>query len=213
MIAEGKPVIIHTLEAFQANEGIDAILVVCLEDWIDRLREFAERFGISKLRWIVKNGENGQASARNGVFFLEGICKDDDIVIIHDAVRPLISDRMISDCLRVCREKGNACAAVRVCETVMLTDDDGVSGFKDIDRDTVVRVQTPQAYRFSTLLNGHRLALEQGIENAVYANTMLHDLGEKIYFSEGDPLNLKITVAEDMEILRSIIGLRGGAGR
>jgi 2-C-methyl-D-erythritol 4-phosphate cytidylyltransferase len=207
LMVDDRPVIIHTMQVFQDHEGIDAILAVCLPEWIDRLWQFADRFGITKLRWVVESGCSGHVSARNGVFFLEGICGDDDIIILHDAVRPMVSDRMVADCLRVCRERGNACAAVRIHETVMITEDGGVSGSSDLDRDTIIRVQTPQAYPFPVLLAGHKLALERGIEDAVYANTMLHDLGERIYFSEGDMLNFKITVEEDLELFRLIMRL------
>ena len=103
-----KPVIIYTLEAFQNHPDIDAIAVVCLDGWHHVLDVYAKQFNITKLKYIVSGGENGQGSIRNGVYELEKHFGPDDIVLIHDAIRPMVSEEIISDCIRVTKEKGNA---------------------------------------------------------------------------------------------------------
>ena len=96
-----RPVIVYTLEAFEKHPEIDAIGVVCIEGWEQVLMAYARQFNISKLKWVVPGGENGQASIRNGVFELKKHCAADDLVLIHDAIRPMVSAEIISDCIRV----------------------------------------------------------------------------------------------------------------
>ena len=85
-----KPVIIYTLEAFQKHPDISEIGVVCIDGWQQILTAYAKQYGISKLKWIVPGGENGQGSIRNGVFEAEKHYNEDDIVLIHDAIRPMV---------------------------------------------------------------------------------------------------------------------------
>ena len=94
-----KPIIIYTLEAFQKHPMIDAIEVVCLDGWHDILWAYSKQFEITKLENIVSGGDSGQASIRNGVFDIQTRHSDDDIVLIHDGIRPMVSDEIISDCL------------------------------------------------------------------------------------------------------------------
>ena len=94
-----KPIIVYTLEAFQRHPKVDAIIVSCIDGWHDVLKSYAAADGIDKLRWIVDGGDNGQSSARNALLALEDTCREDDIVIIHDAVRPMISEEIITDCI------------------------------------------------------------------------------------------------------------------
>ena len=102
-----KPVIIYTLEGFQRHPEIDAIEVVCLDGWHDILKAYAKQFNIDKLKWVVSGGNTGQESIRNGVFHLEGICSEDDIVVIHDGIRPLVDDTVLTDVIIKCRQYGN----------------------------------------------------------------------------------------------------------
>lgn len=102
-----RPVIVYTLEAFQKHPEIDEIAVVCIEGWQAVLQAYANQFNITKLKYIVPGGKNGQDSIRNGVYELEKHHNADDIVLIHDAIRPMVSADIISDCIRVTREKVN----------------------------------------------------------------------------------------------------------
>ncbi|MBR3054176.1 MAG: 2-C-methyl-D-erythritol 4-phosphate cytidylyltransferase, partial [Firmicutes bacterium] len=93
---EGKPIIIYTLEAFEQHPGIDAIEVVCLDGWQEILLAYAEKFGISKLKWLVTGGSFAQESIKNGVFGLRDKLSDDDIVIVHDGIRPMVDDDVLT---------------------------------------------------------------------------------------------------------------------
>lgn len=198
-----KPIIIYTLEAFQRHPEIDAIIVSCLSGWQEVLKGYADGYGLTKLKWIIEGGENGQSSARKALYELQPYCKEDDIVVIHDAVRPLISDEIITDCIAKAKEFGSGLSAVRCQETIMRTAD-GESGSDGIDRKDIMRVQTPQAYPYGKALWAHQEALNRGITNAVYTNTLMLELGAKLHFSLGSNKNIKITTLEDIDIFKAL---------
>ncbi|MBO5523188.1 MAG: 2-C-methyl-D-erythritol 4-phosphate cytidylyltransferase [Roseburia sp.] len=198
-----KPIIIHTLEVFQKHPDIDGIIVSCLEGWEEILQAYARQYGIEKLKWVVSDGENGQASARKALLELQKVCSKEDIVLIHDAVRPMVSADIISDCIVTCKKYGSGLSAIRCQETIMRTDD-GTCGEESIHRDDIMRVMTPQAYRYGKVMQAHLEALERGIVNAVYTNTLMLELGERLYFSKGSAKNIKITTLEDIEIFKAL---------
>lgn len=103
-----KPVLIYTLEGFQKHPMIDAIEVVCIDGWHDILWAYAKQFNIDKLKWVISGGQTGQESIRNGVFNLEGKSSEDDIIIIHDGIRPLVDETVLTDVIRKAQEYGNA---------------------------------------------------------------------------------------------------------
>ncbi|MDE7132072.1 MAG: 2-C-methyl-D-erythritol 4-phosphate cytidylyltransferase [Lachnospiraceae bacterium] len=201
-----KPIIIYTLEAFQRHPDVDAITVSCLDGWQEILRAYARDAGITKLQKIVRGGENGQASARNALRELKTVCKEDDVVIIHDAIRPMVSADIISDCIVKCRQYGSGLSAMRCQETIIRTDD-GIRGNQGISRNDIMRVQTPQAYLYKNVMQAHEEALKKGITDAVYTNTLMLDLGETLYFSKGSAKNIKITTMEDVEIFKALYRL------
>lgn len=140
----GKPVIIYTLETFEHHPLIDAIAVVCLDGWQEILRSYSEQYGISKLRWIVKGGTTGQESIRNGVYALEKELSDDDTVIIHDGVRPMLDVEVLTDVIRVCDRYGNAVSSMPYNEQIFIIDDDNPqTTTRYIPRETLRRVSTP----------------------------------------------------------------------
>lgn len=198
-----KPIILYTLGAFQKHPKVDAIIVSCLNGWQEILRVYANQEGITKLKWIVTGGKNGQESARIALEALRGECRDEDLVVIHDAVRPLVSQEVISDCIKSALHYGSGLAAVRCQETIMSTND-GRKGNTGIDRNDIMRVQTPQAYCYGTVLNLHQKAIKNGICDAVYTNTLMLELGETLYFSKGSNKNIKITTMEDVDIFKAI---------
>ena len=203
-----KPVIIYTLEGFQRHPEIDAIEVVCLDGWHDILMAYAKQFNISKLKWVVSGGDSGQESIRNGVFNLEGICSEDDIVIIHDGIRPLIDDTVLSDVIIKCQKYGNAVTSMPYNEQIFKVRDD-ISTVEYIPRETLRRVATPQAYKFGKLDWAYHEAFKKriGIHGSSYTNTMMVDLGEILYFAAGSDKNIKLTTKDDLEIFKAYLKL------
>lgn len=201
-----RPVIVYTLAGFQKHPEIDEILVVCLEGWETALSAYAKQFGITKLSRIVPGGATGQESIRNGVFALEGTAAPDDLVVVHDGIRPLVQDEVLTDVLRVARVHGNAVTAMPYNEQIFIADD-GESTLRYIPRDTVRRVSTPQAYRFDLLHRSYRKAFETGvgITGPAYANTMMADLGVRLYFAAGSDRNIKLTTQADLELFKAYL--------
>ena len=198
-----KPIIIYTLEAFQNHPDVDAILVSCLSGWEDILWAYAKQFNITKLRWVIRGGTTGQETARNGALALKDICNDDDIIIQHDAIRPMVSPDIISDCIVKAKKYGTGLAAMR-CQETVIRSTDGISGKTVVNRWEIMRVQTPQAYKYKTFLWVHEEAIKKGIVDAVYTNTIMVDLGEEVYFSLGSEKNLKITTLEDIDMFKAL---------
>lgn len=199
-----RPVIVYTLEAFQKHPEIDEIAVVCIEGWQSVLQAYANQFNITKLKYVVSGGKNGQDSIRNGVYELEKYYSPDDIVLIHDAIRPMVSADIISDCIRVTKEKGNAIAVIPCAEAMIQTEDGEVS-VGSYPRDRLKRTQTPQGFHIGDICNLHRKALEVGITNSVASCTLKIEMGEQVYFSMGSEKNIKLTTVEDIDIFKALL--------
>lgn len=199
-----KPVIVYTLEAFQNHPEIDAIAVVCIEGWEQVLWAYAKQFNITKLQYVVKGGKNGQDSIRNGVMELEKYFDKDDLVLIHDAIRPMVSADIISDNIRVALEHGNAITVIP-CAEAMLQTDDGVISSGSYPRDRLKRTQTPQAFKLGEICDLHRRALEVGITNSVASCTLKIEMNEQVYFSVGSEKNIKLTTVEDIDIFKALL--------
>lgn len=147
-----KPVIVYTLEAFQKHPSIDAIEVVCLDGWHDVLWAYAKQFGIAKLENIVSGGKNGQDSIRNGLYDIASRHNgSDDIVLVHDAIRPMVSNDIISDNIRVCRQYGNAITVVP-CTAAMLKTFDSLSTEEQVPRDNLKSLKHHRRFSFKILL-------------------------------------------------------------
>jgi 2-C-methyl-D-erythritol 4-phosphate cytidylyltransferase len=201
-----RPVLIYTLEGFQKHPQIDAIEVVCIDGWHDVVWAYAKQFGIDKLKWVVSGGESGQESIRNGVYNLEGKASDGDIVIIHDGIRPLVDETVLTDVIIKAQKYGNAVTSLPYNEQIFVIDDD-VSTVKYIPRETLRRVSTPQAYEFGLLDSKYHEAYEKevGIYGSSYTNTMMVELGVRLYFAAGSDKNIKLTTKDDLEMFKAYI--------
>ena len=202
-----KPVIVYTLEAFENHPEIDGIAVVCIKGWEQVLLAYAKQFNISKLKFIVPGGENGQDSIRNGVYELEKHFEHNDLVLIHDAIRPLVSAEIISDCIRVANEYGNATTVIP-CAEAMLQTEDGIASMGSYPRDNLKRTQTPQAFRIGDICELHREALKAGITNSVASCTLMIEMGKQVYFSAGSEKNIKLTTVEDIDIFKALLAAK-----
>lgn len=208
LMAYDKPVVAYTMEAFQRHPDIDVIAMVCVEGWESVLRAYAREYGITKLRHVLPGGDNGQSSIRNGITELEKHYAPDDLVLIHDAVRPMVSQEIISGCIATTRERGNAIVVIP-CQEAMLETRDQVSSLGVFPRDNLKRTQTPQGFPLKTIAGAHRRALEQGITNSVSSATLMAELGETVYFCAGSEKNLKLTTPDDMEIFKALLRVQG----
>ena len=204
LLLDNKPVIVYTLENFEKNESIDAILIVCVKDWIPELKNILAHYNISKVKWIIEGGDTSHDSTRNGVFFLKDKMGKDDFVVIHDAVRPILPQQAINTMLNVAYQYGNASLAIPCHETVVFTDDQ-ISGTRELDRSKIMRVQTPQAYQYGCLLSVYERAEADNRHDFIYADLVGIYYGMTIYFSKGFTNNIKITRPEDIPLCKSLM--------
>lgn len=203
-----KPVLIYTLEGFQKHPQVDAIEVVCIDGWHDIVWAYAKQFNIDKLKWIVSGGSSGQESIRNGVYNLEGKISDNDVVIIHDGIRPLVEPSVLTDVISKCQRYGNAVTSMPYNEQIFVVSTDNEDTTTQyIPRETLKRVATPQAYKFGLLDSKYHEAFEKktGIYGSSYTNTMMVELGERLYFAAGSDKNIKLTTKDDLEIFKAYL--------
>lgn len=200
----GKPIIIHTLEHFDRHPEIDAIAVVCIAGWIDYLKDLLIRFHIKKVRWIVPGGETSQESTRAGLGILEANCDPrNTIVLIHDGVRPLITEKLISDNIAAVREYGNAITAAPAIETIITVD-----GNEDvtelIDRQSCRLARAPQSFYLSDIIAMHQKAMADNYDKMIDSASLMIHYGVKLHLVEGPAENIKITTPSDFYIFKAI---------
>lgn len=197
----GKPVIAYTMEHFQNHPEIDAIELVCVDGYQQHLKDIAEKYGISKVIKIVKGGSEYERSIMNGVAGLEGIAKPEDVVMIHWAASPFLSEDIISDNIRVCKEKGNAITASY--SYLLYGSNDGDCARKAINRESFMTLSAPQSFRYENIVNLYRLVEEKHLFETVeehHTTVFMAELGIPLYFSKGSHTNIKITTKEDLDL-------------
>lgn len=201
-----KPIIIYTLEKFQNSGEIDAIEVVCLSGWEEVLKAYSLQYGIAKLKWIVQGGNSGQESIYYGLNNLRNECNSDDIIIIHDGIRPMVDEKILKSCIESCNKNGNGITALPVYEQVFKVEDNNMTK-SYIPREQLRILQTPQAYKYGIIMHAYDegFAKKIGLHTSSYANTLMADLGYELYFSEGSTKNIKITTADDVEIFKAML--------
>lgn len=207
MHVDGAPIIIWTLKAFEQHPDIEAIAVVCLRGWETVLQSYANQFCIKKLKWIFPGGDTGFESIHNGIYGLkEAGCDDEDLVLIHDGVRPLLSQEIISSNIATCKAYGYAVTGIQ-CREAILESHDGFTTKTSIPRDTLIRTQTPQTFRLGNIIKAHEHAKVKGITNTVSSCTLIAELEEDIemHIVPGSEKNIKITTVEDLEMIKALM--------
>lgn len=201
----GKPILIYTLEKFENNQNIDAIVVSCLEEKMDYCKKLVDKYEITKVRAIVKGGKTGQESIYNGLKVAEQISETDkDIVLIHDGVRPLIDDEIIDNNIKCVKENGSAITCVECKETVVILDDnDNIKDVTDRSRSRLARA--PQSFYLKDILDAHRKALEDGKTDVIDSCTLMRMYGKEVSIVIGKSENLKITTPDDYYMFKALL--------
>ena len=208
MEIDGESVILHTMKAFQQHPLIHEIYLVCTSEWEGFARQEAERGGISKLSGIIRAGESSFASARNGIEHLAEVKTDTDaIVLVHDAVRPLITQDIISRNIAVCLTRGNAITALPSYEAYLVTDN-GSTSDSFMPREGLMRAQTPHTFPLAALYQMMQHAKEHNINESQSIFTLAGELGvTPLHIAKGDLRNFKITEQSDILIYRALKAL------
>ncbi len=202
----GKPIIAYTIEHFQKHEEIDAIILVILESWIGHCQEIVDRFRFSKVKAIVPGGNSGQGSIYNGISKAAELFGEDNIVLIHDGVRPLIDEANITNAIAKVRECGNAITVTPAIETVSLVDSNGKIS-EVVNRAQCRMARAPQCFRLQELLAAHHQA-QADQEEFIDSASMMRHYGHDLYTIEGNIENIKITTPSDFYIFRAIVDAR-----
>lgn len=202
-----RPIIVYTMEAFENHPGISEIYVVCIDGWQEILKAYAKQFGITKLREVVTGGKTGQESIRNGIFAIEKNHNQNEVVLIHDAIRPMVTEEIISDC--IVKTKQNGCAIATIpCTEAMMQTEDGFISTGSYPRDNLKRTQTPQGFLLGKICDLHRRAMKAGITNSVASCTLMIEMGEQVYFSSGSEKNIKLTTIDDIDIFKALLNVK-----
>jgi 2-C-methyl-D-erythritol 4-phosphate cytidylyltransferase len=205
----GRAIIIHTLEYFENHPEIDSICVVIIESWIDYLKELLERYSIKKVKWIVSGGTTGQESIFNG---LQAIYKDchnlnDCVVLIHDGVRPLINETLISDNIASVRKFGSAITVTPAIETIVTANEN--NQIQNVtDRKLCMHARAPQSFFLKDIYDAHQKALKENIHGMIDSASLMKYYGYNLFTVNGPVENIKITTPMDYYLFRAIYEAR-----
>lgn len=207
-----KPIIIHTIEHFENHPMIDAIIVVCIESWIPYLNELLYKFRIEKVKKVVPGGKTGQLSIYNGLKAAKEIAGEEkSIVLIHDGVRPLITEKLITDNIESVKSHGSAITTAPVKETTLVVNP-GKSTIDYIPSRPNSRVaKAPQSFLLDDILEAHEKTLIEGETNCIDSVTMMQKYGFDLYLIDGPTQNIKITTPEDFYTMRAILEAKENA--
>ena len=203
----GKPVLIHTIEAFEKSPLVDGISVVCLESWIPFLREAIQSAGLKKVRWIVPGAQTGQQSIYHGLKAVwdQSETPSEDIVLISDGVRPFVSCELIEKCVRTVREKGSVVTICPVPETiVMVPEEEG--RITDIPlRSQCYLSKAPQGFFLREIMDAHHRAIGENRFDCTNSAELMRRYGHSLYTVVDSPNNIKITTPIDLRIMEALL--------
>ncbi|HGA2212471.1 TPA: 2-C-methyl-D-erythritol 4-phosphate cytidylyltransferase [Streptococcus agalactiae] len=203
----GKPIIVHTIDIFQNTEAIDAVVVVCVSDWLDYMNNLVERFNLTKVKAVVAGGETGQMSIFKGLEAAEQLATDGAVVLIHDGVRPLINEEVINANIQSVKETGSAVTSVRAKETVVLVNDSSKIS-EVVDRTRSFIAKAPQSFYLSDILSVERDAISKGITDAIDSSTLMGMYNRELTIVEGPYENIKITTPDDFYMFKALYDAR-----
>ena len=207
-----KPIIIHTLEHFEKHSMIDAIVVVCIEGWIPYLNDLLYKYRIDKVKMVVPGGETGQLSIYHGLKAAKEIAQDEkSIVLIHDGVRPLINEKLITDNIQSVIETGSSITTGNVTETILVVNEEDSSiNYVPSRKDSRV-AKAPQSFWLKDILAAHERSLADGETNCIDSCTMMQKYGYKLHLIDGPSENIKITTPTDFYIMRAMLDAKENA--
>ena len=204
----GKEIIIHTLENFEKHPEIDGIVIACIESWIPHLESLLEKNNIIKVKWIVPGGKTGQESIFRGLSAIKNDVSDDSVILVHDGVRPLITQDLISACINSVINHGSAITVTPEIETVVSIDNNNNKITNITGRSKCFHAKAPQCFRFADIWQGHILAQNEGLFDMIDSASLMKHFGYELYTVQGDYENIKITTASDFYVIRALYEAR-----
>ena len=202
----GKPIIIYTLLHFQKHKKVDSIVLVCVQSHLDLMRELITEYKIDKIVKIVHGGETGQDSIRCGLQAIQNLGADDkDIVLIHDGVRPLITEDLITQNINCVKKYGSSISATPASETFCLVDNEKSTIGNILPRDKCMIAKAPQSFLVGDICRAHAWAKENNIKDAIDSADLMKRFGHDLHFVACSSKNIKITRPIDFYILKGIM--------
>ena len=204
----GKPIICYPLEIMERHSMIDAIEIVCVDNYIDGMWNVVSQYGFSKVKWITPGGATCQESPWNGLNNLKEKLSDEDIVLIHMSSYPLANEEIMTGCIKSAIENGNGCTARPILYSVYFTDDRKTTT-EQIDRDKLMLCTVPYAFRYGecSALYDRAFAEGKGVTGNVFTNTLYCDYGKRVYFTKDSETNMKVTTPEDIVLMETFLNV------
>lgn len=200
-----KPLIVHTIEAFEMHDDIDMILIVTNDTYIDDVKIWCKQYDLSKVKYIVAGGSSRQESVYNGLAKLEKIHIDEnDIILVHDAARPLISQTIITDNIEACKKYGAVDTVIPSSDTII----------RSVDKETICEIQkrseqyqgqTPQSFTFKIIKDAHDYAKATNNTETTDDCRLVINMGKTVHLVNGSKLNFKITTFDDLMMLKALL--------
>lgn len=198
----GKPIIIYTLEHFEYCDEVDNIVVICIKNWIEELRGYLKRYDIHKVVDIVPGGETGHDSIYNGLAAMKKFVNEDDIVLIHDGVRPLINEELILKNIASVKKYGNAITSEKVRESVVHSENGDV--IDDVPpREQMYVAKAPQSFYYGRIFNLYEKAHSENLKT-IDSSHLCYIYNEPMHLVESTKNNIKITEPADYYIYRAL---------
>lgn len=203
ILVNGKPLFLYSVETFQNNENIDAIVIATNKEYIEQVKELAK--GYSKVKSVIAGGETRQQSVYNGLKEIEKfIGNEKDLVLIHDSARPLVSERIINENVTLGKQFGAVDTVVQASDTIINSKDKETIN-EILNRSELYQTQTPQTFEFGIIKKAHERALKDNVPNVTDDCKLVMHFGVDVHFAKGDKLNFKVTTPEDLEMFKALV--------
>ena len=204
LMVNEKPLFVYSVQTFQNNPNVDVIIIATNANNIELVKDYCKQFGLDKVKSVIAGGETRQASVYNGLKEIEKfISNSNDIVLIHDSARPLVSDRIIKENVEACIEFGAVDTVVQASDTIVKSNDDQTIG-EILNRQEIYQSQTPQTFEFGIIKDAHEKALKDQVPNVTDDCKLVMHYGMDVHFVQGDKLNFKVTTPEDLEMFKAL---------
>ena len=197
-LVNDKPLFLYSVEAFEKNLSIDAIVIVTQANFVNKVQSICDENALFKVRLITDGGNTRQESVYKGLKAISDFAQDDDIILIHDAARPLVSQAIIDNNIKGCEEFGAVQTAIKTNDTIVKADDEKS---EVLDRSNLYQVQTPQTFKYSIIKKAHQKAKREGVKNASDDAQLVGD----VRIVNGESTNFKITTIQDLKLLKAML--------
>ena len=204
LMVQDKPIISYCLDIFQKHSEIDSIVIVVSEQWQDFTEEYVQKYGVTKVKGYAPAGKSRQHSIYNGLKCIDKNVPGTDIVIVHDAARPLVSDRIISDCIKGATDYDGAMPVISVKDTVYQSKDGQEIGCL-LKRSELFAGQAPESFKFRKYFDIHNQVTDEEIGATAGSSEIAYRHGMEVRMVKGSERNLKITTIEDLETFETIL--------